>query len=278
MHLLALSLVLPVLAATTLAQEPAARPAEKPAAKAPFVFEPGVVELRTVIERCGTYLQRNILVDDSELSVASGQPRARQQRPAAPAAAAPAAADPQVGPFVELQLPVVTDRDGCEELLTSLLWTRGLTMVPLDEAKGVYEVLAVNGARGREVLARAVQRTPEQVLARPTLRQHVTVVYRMKHTNATIATNALRPFFASSGQSNSNQLTLGNVGNSASILISGPQDQVANLLQVLATADVPLPPELRSEVDVRVDALAKQNEQLARRLAALEEKLAEKKQ
>ena len=278
MHSFALALVLPALAATPLAQEPAARPAEKPAAKAPFVFEPGVVELRTVIERCGTYLQRNILVDDSELSVASGQPRPRQQRPPAPAGAAPAATDVPTGPFVDLQLPVVTDRDGCEELLTSLLWTRGLTLVPLDEAKGVYEVLAMNGARGREVLARAVQRTPEQVLARPTLRQHVTVVYRMKHTNAQIATNALRPFFASSGSPNGNQLALGNVGNSASILLSGPQDQVANLLQVLATADVPMPPELRTEVDVRVDALAKQNEQLARRLAALEEKLAEKKQ
>jgi type II secretory pathway component GspD/PulD (secretin) len=264
MKLLTASCVLPFLAALLPAQQEA-RPAEKPAAtKAPFVFEAGVVELRAVITRCGAYLQRNVLVDDSEL-MAAGNP-ARGKRATADGGGGN-------GPFVELQLPVVTDAAGCEELLTGLLWSRGLALVPLDEAKGVYEVLAMSGARGREVTMRAVQRTPEQVLARPALRQFVTVVVALQHTNATIATNALRPFFASTGQANQATLQLGNVGNSTAIVITGPQDQCANAIQLLRTADVPQPPELA----MPTDAIAQQLAKLAQRLATLEEKVGKTK-
>jgi hypothetical protein len=257
--------VLPFLVALLPAQQEP-RPAEKPApSKAPFVFEPGVVELREVITRCGAYLQRNVLVDDSELMAAANPGRGKR-----------ATADGGGGgngPFVELQLPVVTDAAGCEDLLTGLLWSRGLALVPLDEAKGVYEVLAMSGARGREVTMRAVQRTPEQVLARPALRQFVTVVVALQHTNATIATNALRPFFASTGQPNQATLQLGNVGNSTAIVITGPQDQCANAIQLLRTADVPQPPELA----MPTDAIAQQLAKLAQRLATLEEKVGKTK-
>lgn len=270
---LAFVLTLSTLLPAALAQTEPMRPTEKPpTAKAPFVFEPGVVELRTVIERCGTYLQRNILVDDSEL-LGGGQKRARPAPGPAGGAPAAAPADGPTGPFVELQLPVVTDRDGCEEMLTSLLWTRGLALVPLDEPKAVYEVLSMSGQRAREIATRAVQRTPEQVLARPTLRQFVSVVCPLQHTNATIATNALRPFFANNGNQSAGQMNVGNVGNSTSVLLSGPQDQVANALRILQSADVPQPPEVRPEWLQRVDALAKQTEQLAQRLAAVEEKV-----
>jgi hypothetical protein len=268
MRLLILLTLSTVVAAANGQNEPA-RPADKPpAAKAPFVFEPGVVEIRTLIERCGAYLQRNILVDDGELMPAKG-PQAR----GGPAAAAAAKADnAPSGPVVELQLPVVTDRDGCEELLSSLLWARGLVLVPLDEPKRVYEVLSMYGQRAREIPMRAVQRSPEQVLARPTLRQFVSVVWTMKHTNATMAVNSLRPYFAGSGNSGG-ALTLGSLGNQTSILLNGPQDLVANALLLLQAADVPQPPEAKTELTMRVDALAQQHEQVVQRVAALEEKV-----
>jgi hypothetical protein len=240
----------------------------KPApAKAPFVFDAGVTELRVLIERCGAYLQRNILVDDLELTLGGRRPKAP---PGAAAGAGPDAGPS--GPVVELQLPIVTDRDGCEEVLASLLWTRGLALVPLDEPRGLWEVLAMQGARGRDVPLRAVQRTPEQVLARPSLRLFVTVVCTLEHVNATIATNALRPFFASAGgPPGIATLTLGNVGTAASIVLNGPQDMVASALLVLRAADVPQPPDARPELDARISGLARQNEQLQQRIAALEE-------
>ena len=260
-------LTLSTVVAAANGQNESARPADKPpAAKAPFVFEPGVVEIRTLIERCGAYLQRNILVDDGELMPARSQ---RTRGPAAPGAAA--GADAPSGPVVELQLPVVTDRDGCEELLTSLLWARGLALVPLDEPKRVYEVLSMYGQRAREIPMRAVQRSPEQVLARPTLRQFVSVVWTLKHTNAELVTGNLSRCFAASGNS-AGALTLCSLGNQTMILLSGPQDQVANALMLLQTADVPQPPEAKTGLSVRIDALAQLHEQVVQRLIALEEK------
>ncbi|MFT4840575.1 MAG: hypothetical protein ACI8UD_000395 [Planctomycetota bacterium] len=86
-----------------------------PAKKAPFVFEAGDVDLLELIERCGAYLQFNILVNGSELhSTGGGRNRGR----------APAT-EPRL--VVSLQLPVVTDDDGCEELLSSMLWSHGQT-------------------------------------------------------------------------------------------------------------------------------------------------------
>jgi hypothetical protein len=272
MNAFSLVLTLPTLLAAPLAQTDTARPNDKAApapAKAPFVFERGPVELRELIERCGSYLQRNILVDDNEL--APNRPKAQGRLPAAQPAAEAATA------CVELQMPVVTDRDGCEELLSSLLWTRGLTLVPLDEKKGVYEVLSMNGPRQREVVMRAVHRTPEQVLARPSLRQFVTVVKELRHTNAQVAVNSLRPFLANIN-SNAVGLNCGNNGNTTSVLLNGPQDLVANALLLLQTGDVPQPPEQRPELTQRLDTLARQNEQLAQRVAALEAKLAKQGQ
>ncbi|MCA8963715.1 MAG: hypothetical protein KDC48_02455, partial [Planctomycetes bacterium] len=180
---------------------------------------------------------------------------------------------------VVLQLPVVTDQAGCEDLLTGFLWSFGLALVPIDEAKNVYEVLSMNGARGREVMMRTSRRTPEQVLARPASKRFVTVVQPLEHTNATIATNALRPFFASYGGNNASQLMLGNVGNSRSMVLSGPQDQVANALLVLQQADVEAsePTPIEQRVEQLAQQLAEQNAELQRRIAELERKLGEKK-
>jgi hypothetical protein len=134
----------------------------------------------------------------------------------------------------------------------------------------------MSGARAREIPMRAVTRTPEQVLTRPALRVYVTVVVQLKHVSATVATNALRPYFASTGNQNQPSLTLGNIGAATSILLTGPQDQVASALLLLQAADVPQPAENRSELTLRVDSLVKQNADLQQRIAALEEKLKQK--
>ncbi|MFO1078382.1 MAG: hypothetical protein U1E73_11730 [Planctomycetota bacterium] len=254
--------------AAVLALAVAAPAQEKP--RPPFVFEAGEVDLRDLVDRCAAYLQRNILVNDRELAAVSPQPRNRvrgQQAPPPPAEAAGAG-----GPTVELQQPIATDRDGCEDVLTSLLWTLGLALVPLDEKKGVYEVLSLSGARMREVQMRAVLRTPEQVLARPALRLFVTCVYPLQHTNAMIANNALRPFFSSNGQQGP-MLTIGNMGNSAAVLLTGPQDQVAMALQLLQAADLPTKEEVPESLVQRLEALARQHSELQQRIVELEKKI-----
>lgn len=212
----------------------------------PFVVEAGELKMGDLIDRAAAYLKRNILSNEQEMANAS-----------------------QGTPVFKLQQPITTDRDGCEDLLTSLLYTRGFAIVPLDESKGVYEVIAMNGPRQREVFSRAAQRTPEQILARPNLKMSVSVVVPLKHVNATIATNALRPFFASTGGPQAGgSLTIGNVGNNSAMLVSGLQDQVANAIRLLQVADIPGAPD--------APGTAERLEALSQRVRALEEKIAGK--
>jgi len=244
--------------------------------KAPFVFEAGTVPLLELIDRCSAYLQYNIQVDASELQVvASGRGGAARARGRAPAAAAEPKEE-DLGPIISLQLPVVTDHNGCEELLTSMLWSNGLALVALDHQKSVYEVLAMEGRRAREIFACAVRRSPEEVLARPMLRTMALTVVTLKHINAQLANNALRPFFASSGNSHpGTTLMIVNVGNKSSLILTGPQFMVASAVQLLLEADVP-ETELPQLLETRFEELAQQNKVLMQRLADLEKRLSGK--
>ena len=159
------------------------------------------------------------------------------------------------------------DRQGCHELLATLLTANGFALTSLDEGKQLYEVVSMNGPRNREVFNHAAHRSPEEVLARPDLRMAVTTVVQLQHINATIATNAMRPFFASTGApSGGGSLTLGNVGNNTGILLSGMQDQVANAIRMLRLVDVPQPKDQNP-------GLAEQVEALQQRVAKLEKAL-----
>lgn len=261
LHAPLFSLIPLTLAAAACAQE-------KP--RPPFVFEAGEVAVYDLVDRCAAYLQRNILLAERELQVAVQQVGPRGRPPVRPGAkpGVVEAIDPNTVTFA-LQQPVVTDRDGCEEMLTGLLWTVGLALVPIDEKKGVYEVIAMSGARQREISARAVIRTAEQVLARPALRMFVTCVVPLEHTNATIATNALRPFFATSQQP---QLTIGNMGNSSAVLLTGPQDQVALAVQLLQAADLPARGGTEPEIAMQMQALGERIAEALRRIGELEKK------
>lgn len=238
---LALSLL--TLAAGCLSQQPATAPT-----KAPFVVEAGAIELTTLVDRCAAYLDWNILTNAQELSTAG-----------------PAAGQ------IRLQKAISTDASGCEEFLASVLARAGLALTFVSPQGPTYEVISTMGPRSREVTNRAMQRTPEQVLARPDLKVVVMTTVQLKHINATIATNALRPFFASTGAPGSGSLTIGNVGNSSSMLLLGMQDQVAQAIRVLQTCDVQPPATIEGEStpwQQRVEALE-------RRIKALEDKLAD---
>ena len=139
---------------------------------------------------------------------------------------------------VTLERAVRTDRAGCEDLLSSLLWSKGFGITPLDTGRGVYEVVSLAGSRARDYVSRAAHRTVDEVRARPDSYFCVTVVAPLQHVNSVIATNALRPFFASTGGPGGS-ITLGNVGSGNSLVVSGPQHTVVAVLDMLRTVDVP---------------------------------------
>ncbi len=214
----------------------------KDAPKAPFVIEAGEIQLPALIDRCADYLDRNILVSTADMHVGGASLTVR------------------------LQQKIETDRSGCEEVLTSLLYRAGFAMIQLDDGT-MFEVVSLSGPRGREVANRAQHRTIDQVLARPNLKVPVTVSLPLQHINATVATNALRPFFASTGApTGSASLTIGNVGNNSTLLISGFQDQVAQAIRIVRECDTP-PTKIAPSIEELIGSLQA-------RLKALEDKLA----
>ncbi|MFY9342341.1 MAG: hypothetical protein WAT39_07620 [Planctomycetota bacterium] len=217
----------------------------KPPTKDPFVVEAGETTLPALIDRCAAYLDRNILTSASEMATAN-----------------------QGGNQIRFQKRIETGRDGCEELLTTMLYRAGFALTQLDDGQ-MFEVIALAGPRGREVASRAQHRTAEQALARPNLKVFVTVPVPLQHINATIATNALRPFFASSG-GGGGSVSIGNVGNSSALLVSGFQDQVVQAIRLVRECDVPAA-KMEPDLDQRLSAIE-------RRLKAIKEQLAERKQ
>lgn len=218
-------------------------PAANP--KKAFVLDSGEIQLTELIDRCALLLRWNIMWFDGELGAGG-----------------------RGATTIRLHNPIATDLQGCEEFLTSMLYRFGFALTVLDQSKQIYEVIAMTGPRQREITNRAQSRTPEQVLARPDLKVPVVTVVVLKHVNATIATNALRPFYAvTGGAAGGAQLTLGNVGNNSAMLLCGYNDQVAAALKLLQFCDVPPPPEAAPpSLTERIDAVE-------RRLQAIEQKL-----
>ena len=105
--------------------------------------------------------------------------------------------------------------------------------------------------------------------ARPSLRVPVATVIQLQHVNAMVANNALRPFFSNLGSNNIGSLSIGNIGNSTSLLITGMQDQVASAIGLIRQCDVPQG-EPKPDLDTRLA-------ELERRIAALEKAIAELK-
>jgi hypothetical protein len=224
--LLSYSAVL-LLAAAPAAQEPevkpdptrvVARPAQ-PATVAvgqPFSLPPGDHDLVDLVEKAATILGRNILWQETERQGAKGQ-----------------------GLTVSLNNPVKLTPPAFEELLANLLYSRGFAIVPVDSEKGFYEVICLYGPRQRDVMNRAPWRTPEEVLARPNQCEFVLTSVRLKHINATICTNALRPFFAVAGGNNIGQLVIGNIGNQEAMVLAGFTDQLCAALRLIRECDQP---------------------------------------
>jgi hypothetical protein len=242
-------------ASIAAAQDPAPKATPAPApAKATdkqsgagtFTVEAGEIALPALIDRAAACLGCNILWNAGELT---GQT-----------------------PPLRLQHAVTTDRDGCLEFLASSLYRANFALTRADARNGTLEAIFLGGPRGREVTARAETRTVEQVLAQPSLCMPVTATVPLQHINATIATNALRPFFASTGAPSAGAtLTLGNVGAMNAMLLSGMQDKVAQAIGMLREVDKP--PPMPAE-NVPMDA-AKRIEELERRVKVLEDKLAD---
>ena len=110
----------------------------------------------------------------------------------------------------------------------TMLYIKGFAVLPRNEGDlEINEIVAMGGPRAREITAGAKYVTPED-LAQYKNQTGVPILTTMplKNINATIATNALRPFFATAGGSGPGTVTFGNVGNNSALLLQGFGPQV----------------------------------------------------
>ncbi len=217
MKTLCLALVGALAAAVPVHTSPCQQ-AEPPAARSgPFVLEAGEIEVAALIDRVAEYMGYNVLYSEAEVQAAG-----------------------PTGGRIRLTRRTETDRDGCWELFGSLLYHKGFAVLALDEARGLYEVVMIAGQRGREIASGAKFVPHGEVERYAALRAiPIMTTVPLQNVNAPIATNALRPFFASTGSA-STGITIGNVGNTSDILLAGFGPQVAaacRLLKLVDTAD-----------------------------------------
>ena len=122
----------------------------------------------------------------------------------------------------------------------TMLYIKGFAVLPRGEDDlELLEIVSMGGPRGREITSGARYVTPDQ-LSQYKNQTGVPILTTMplKNINATIATNALRPFFAGAGQP-TGTVTFGNVGNNSALLMQGFGPQVYAAAELLRLVDVP---------------------------------------
>lgn len=124
----------------------------------------------------------------------------------------------------------------------TMLYIKGFAVVPRGEGSlEMLEIVSMSGPRNREVTNGARYVTPDELEQyRNQTGVPILTTVTLKNINATIATNALRPFFASTGSpTGGGSPTLGNVGNNTAMLIQGFGPQVYAAVKLLELVDVP---------------------------------------
>ena len=243
------------LSAGTLFAQAENRAKEKPTG---FVLEAGEHSLRSIIERASKYLGRNYLMP-TELDM------------------------PNLN--VVLQKTLALDANGCEQVVSQLVYSKNFAITPLDPGRGLYEVIFMRGAKRPQVIQQALTMTVEEVLRRPRLKMYVCTTIKLKHVDASHASQQLRPFFAAGG-ARGGGLSFGTGGSSRQLLLQGFADNVASAIRTIQSLDVPeieggksAAYGLRGQVSNLsrlVKAQAGTIEALKKRLARVEGKLGDK--
>ena len=124
----------------------------------------------------------------------------------------------------------------------TMLYIKGFAVVPRGEGDlEMLEIVMMQGQRGREVTNGARYVTPDELVKyRFQTGVPILTTVPLKHINAQLANNALRPFFAGTGgNSPGSSVQIGNVGNKSALLLQGFGPQVYSAVELLKLVDEP---------------------------------------
>ncbi|MFN3243430.1 MAG: hypothetical protein ACE37K_18145 [Planctomycetota bacterium] len=183
--------------------------------------------------------------------------------------------DPNVvmerAPF-RLQRELALDALGSEEVLYALLSTRNLAALPLDERRGLYQVVPLEPSGHSHPMSAIPWRRPQDVLRRPHYRELVMTTVSVDHVDAQHVASGLRSHFAMMRQWQPGAPTIAFVGE-RSLILHGYADQIAQTIQAIGALDQMAAPRVGQPDQPRPDGV----QRLMQRLDALEREVRELK-
>jgi hypothetical protein len=185
-----------------------------------------------VVEAVASYLCRNYLYDAEELAKVSG---------------------------FRLQRDLALDAVGSEETLLTLLAARDLVALPLDEHRGLYQIVARGTAQRAMPIAPVPWRSADEILRRPRLRDFVMTAIQVEFADANVLANAMRSHFALQGMWQPG-MTCATAAGPKTLLLHGYRDQLAMTILVVQQIDrlsAP-PPVANSPALERLEALERE--------------------
>ncbi len=247
MHGFHVPFVLLTIAASTVAQRPLVLATEFhgpiTATKDGLTLPAGEYAVTDLIEAVAGYLCRNYLYDFTAVDKAQG---------------------------FRLQRTISLDALGSEELLYAMLAARDFVVLPLDELRGLHQIVSLT-ANPQAVAANIPWRTRDEVLQRPHLRELAMVVVPLEWADARLIANGLRAQFSLHGMWQPGMPTA-SAADTRWLVLHGFRDQVVPVIQLVQLLDAQhrpstTPPTPLAALQARVD-------QLESELAALREELA----
>ncbi|HEX5051196.1 MAG TPA: hypothetical protein VFZ65_05455 [Planctomycetota bacterium] len=172
-----------------------------------------------------------------------------------------------------LQRPISLDAVGSEEMLYALLAARSLAAIPIDELRGVYQIVALgDDARSNRPslpIAAIPWRTPEEILRRPRLRELVMTAVDVRHADAQQLAQALRAHFSMHGAWQPGMPTAC-ASEQHTLLLHGYRDQIAQTIVMVQQIDrlsapIPAAPDLLQRLEALEREVAELRQQQAQR-------------
>ena len=112
--------------------------------------------------------------------------------------------------------------------MTQLLYSCGWVMTPVDEGRGIYEWIHMQGNRRQEIQARSIHMQPNEVIRRKALKVHVTTSVPVQHLNPTNVSDIIR-----------NLAGVNCFPSGQALVLMGYTDSVASALLTLKAIDQP---------------------------------------
>jgi len=210
------------------------------ATKDGLVLPAGEFTVAELIDSVATFLCRNYLFDAESVLRAQG---------------------------FTLQRSIALDALGSEEMLYALLSTRDFAVLPLDEQRGVYQIVLLDGNQRRnDFVVSTPWRSPEEILRRPQLREIVVTAVELDRADAQGLAQTLRNAFAVQGQWRPGAL-VASASDRRFLMLHGYREVVAQAVLFARQVDrlsEPPPPE---PLMLRLQGLEREVAELKRLLA-----------